>query len=309
MDILKTRMALVGLSALLTVVVGLPSSTLAQACDYFNPQLLVDVDWLEKNIDHAELRIIDFGRRPQDYAEGHIPCAAFIAKGSLAAVVEGVPNQLISVEELDEVLELAGVSDGSTVVIYDDAGGLWASRLFWAMEYLGHGDVRLLNGGWDEWVSGDRDICQVPASVPRGDFTPAVRSDILATKDWLLARLDDPEVTVLDTRSPEEYSGADVRSERGGHVPGTVSINWVRALDEAESLVFLSSGELSAVYETAGVSQDADVVTYCQAGVRAAHTYFVLRLLGYPRVRVYDASWVEWGNDPDVPAATDIAGK
>ncbi len=301
MNTSKTRTVLVGLLTVLTVLVVLPSSALAQACDYFNPQLLVDVDWLEKNIDHAELRIIDFGRRPQDYGEGHVPCAAFIARGSLAAVVEGVPNQLISVEELDEALELAGVSDGSTVVIYDDAGGLWASRLFWAMEYVGHRDVRLLNGGWDEWVSGDRDVCQVPASVSRGDFSPEVRPDILATKDWLLARLDHPEVTVLDTRSPEEYSGADVRAKRGGHVPGAVSIEWVRTLDEADSQVFLPSDELRFVYEAAGVSEDAEVVTYCQAGVRAAHTYFVLRLLGYPRVRVYDASWVEWGSDPDVP--------
>jgi thiosulfate/3-mercaptopyruvate sulfurtransferase len=302
-------LVLAGLCAPLAGLAAPSSSALAQTCDYFNPELLVDVDWLEKNMDHPGLRIIDFGRRSEDYALGHIPCAAFIDRASLSAEVEGVPDQLISVEELDGVLEQAGVSDGSTVVIYDDAGGLWASRLFWAMEYLGHRDVRMLNGGWDEWVLGDRDVCQVPASVPRGDFTPEIRADVLATKDWILSRLDDSGVAVLDVRSPEEYSGTDLRANRGGHIPGAINIEWALALDEAEEQVFIPSDDLRAIYEAAGISENAEVVTYCQGGVRAAHTYFALRLLGYPRVRVYDASWVEWGNDPDVPVATDAAGE
>ena len=297
------------LSVLLVLLAAAPSGATGQVCDYFNSELLVDVDWLEENIDHPTLRIIDFARSPEDYSLGHIPCAAFVDRGAIAATIDGTPQQLLPVAELDELLERAGVSDESTVVIYDDAGGLWASRLLWAMEYMGHRDVRLLNGGWYAWISGDRDVCLEPAAIARGELTPSIEQQVLATRDWVLAALDDPGVRVLDVRTPDEYSGVDVRAVRGGYIPGAVNIEWLWALDEAESQFFLPSDELLAVYETAGIERDVEVVTYCQAGVRAAHTYLALRLLGYPKVRVYDGSWVEWGSDPDTPIVTETVGE
>ena len=116
-------------------------------------------------------------------------------------------------------------------------------------------------------------------------------------------RLRDPGVVVLDTRSAAEFTGRDVRARRGGHIPGAVNVEWTRNL--AGDGTFKPLTELRAMYTAVGVTPDKTVVTYCQTHHRAAHTYFVLRLLGYPRVTGYDRSWAEWGERTDLPATTE----
>jgi len=108
-------------------------------------------------------------------------------------------------------------------------------------------------------------------------------------------------VVILDARSPAEYNGTDVRAKRGGHILGAVNIDWQLAISPDDLKVFKPAAELRRLFEAAGVTPDKEVITYCQTGVRSAHTLFVLRLLGYNRVRNYDGSWAEWGNNPELP--------
>jgi thiosulfate/3-mercaptopyruvate sulfurtransferase len=298
------------IAACIAILLVLPLATGAFAAEgYFRPDLLVDAAWLQTYGDHPNVRIIDFGRSFEDYTAAHVPGAAFIDRAAITTSVGGIPVMLAHVERVAAALRDAGVHGHSTVVVYDASGGLWAARLFWAMEYLGHEDVRLLDGGWDGWVADD---CEVSSSLPlhaTGTFEPEVRPARLATRDWILDHLDDPRLVLLDVRTVDEYTGEDASAERGGHIPGAVNVNWVAAfrVDDAQKL--LPPSELVDVYETVGVTPDMAVVTYCQGGVRAAHTYFVLRLLGFQDVRVYDASWAEWGNDPDAPVVAGDSAK
>jgi thiosulfate/3-mercaptopyruvate sulfurtransferase len=110
---------------------------------------------------------------------------------------------------------------------------------------------------------------------------------------------------VLDVRSPLEYRGENVRSGRGGHIPDAVNINWIKNLSDDDDKVLLPSNELRTMYEGAGFMADKEIVTHCQTGIRAAHSYFTLRLLGYTKVRLYYGSWAEWGNDPETPIVSD----
>ena len=277
----------------------------AQGKEVFSVPLLVETEWLATKNSSSKLRLIDYGRKVVDYQAGHIPGAVFVDRKAVWDKVDGIPGMLPPVETMVQALENAGISSDSTVVIYGNSGGLWASRLFWALEYLGHRDVHILNGGWNKWVQEKRAV-QVASSVPpRGNFTPRIQSGLLATEAWILENLSNPDVLIIDTRSPKEYAGEDVRAARGGHIPGAVNINWISNLKNDDSKSFAPEKELAELYDSQKISKNKIVVTHCQTGVRGAHTYFVLKFLGYPRVRVYDGSWAEWGNDWKAPVAVE----
>jgi thiosulfate/3-mercaptopyruvate sulfurtransferase len=122
----------------------------------------------------------------------------------------------------------------------------------------------------------------------------------VAEKTWVQARLQDPSVILVDARSPAEFSGevAGRDIQRPGHIPGAVNVEWVRNLTETEPRQFKPAVDLESLYQQAEVTPDKEIVVYCRTGVRASHDYFALRLLGYPRVRLYDGSYLEWSADP-----------
>jgi len=281
-----------------------PKSVVERSVD--KKPLLVETAWLAEKNNFPNIRIIEYGRKLQDYQKGHIAGAVFIDRKTVWNKVDGIQGMLPPIDTIVPEMEKAGISNDNVVVIYDNGEGLWASRLFWALEYLGHRDVHILNGGWNKWVQEKRAV-QMASHVPtRGQFIPHVQHDLLATKDWLLMNLSNPDVKIIDARSPKEYAGEDVRAARGGHIPGSVNINWVSHLETDDSKTFLPKKELRRLYESINIYKNSAVVTLCQSGVRGAHTYFVLRFLEYPRVRLYDGSWAEWGNDWEAPLINEV---
>ena len=138
------------------------------------------------------------------------------------------------------------------------------------------------------------------AEAPRPtEWTGTRDESILAGWREVRDRLGQSDVTVLDTRSDGEYCGTNVRAARGGAIPGAVHLEWTNNLGSDGA--FKPVDELKQMYERAGVTPDREVITYCQGGYRAAHSYLALRLMGYPRVRNYIGSWKEWGDRTDLP--------
>ena len=288
------------------VILSLILAASVYAEEYANSHLLVETDWLGDHLNDAGIRIID-ARSEKAFQEEHIPNALLFDRATVYDTVGGIRGMLPSVDKVKDAFEGIGISNGSRVVIYDDIGGLWASRIFWALEYLGHKDVSLLNGGWKKWKSEGRQVTAEVASVSRGRFTVEVHPERLVSKEEILNNLDSSQLTVLDARSIKEYTGEDKRADRGGHVPDAINVDWVLSVTSDDLRTFLPADELLEMFEQEGLTQDKEIATHCQTGVRAAHSYFTLRLLGYEKVKIYDGSWIEWGNDPDTPIVSSSA--
>jgi thiosulfate/3-mercaptopyruvate sulfurtransferase len=284
----------VGLAiALVALLVGVPVAPAQES------GLLVDAAWLNARLGDASIRIVDMVTEAEAYQKEHIPGAVYLHVNDSRISVPAGGFRLPTVEEGAKVLGGLGITPETLVVIYDDTGGLHASRLFFTLDVFGHKKAAILNGGIQAWKRAGFALSQEIPRVTPTTYKPTIHPERVASAEWVRDRVKDPRVALVDARTPAEYEGKDVRAKRGGHIPGAVNIDW--RLNVRPDWTFKPLDELRAMYTVKGITPEKTVVTYCQTHHRASHSYFVLRLLGYPRLVGYDRSWVEWGNRDDLP--------
>jgi thiosulfate/3-mercaptopyruvate sulfurtransferase len=287
------------ITVLSALVAGLATSTaVAQA---YPESVLVGPAWLDAQASHADVVPV-FVTDEATFEAGHIPGSVFVPLNRLNNPDDPVSGQIGTPEQFAATVSGLGIQPSDTVVLYDARYSLLAARAYWVFAYYGHNDVRVLDGGTQAWQDAGLELDTGGVSVDASDYPvpeadPAIRTDL----QYVVERLENDDVQVCDTRSVNEYIGTDVRADRGGRIPGAINLEWVNAID-TQTGRFKDYETLDTLFARAGFERDKQILTYCQTAVRGAHTWFVLReLLGYEDVRVYDGSWVEWGNDPSAP--------
>jgi thiosulfate/3-mercaptopyruvate sulfurtransferase len=268
---------------------------------FANPHLLVTARDLSEMLLGAGARrplLLDL-RPPEAYTEGHIPTAHHIDLWGVSLVDTDPAPFKAFMWMIEHVLQIHGIDANTPIVVYDEQSGIRAARAFWFLEYFGHPSVRMLDGGFGAWASAGYEVTRDAVPPPKSEWSGRPQEHTVATWRDVRAAIGKPDRVILDTRSDGEYCGTTVRARRAGAVPGAVHIEWTRNLTPSGE--FRSAEELRRMYEDAGVTPDREVITYCQGGYRAAHSYLALRLLGYPRIRNYVGSWGEWGNREELP--------
>jgi thiosulfate/3-mercaptopyruvate sulfurtransferase len=264
---------------------------------------VVDLRWLDARQERvvlADVRWYLDGRSGRAaYDEGHLPGAVFVDLDRWLAG-HGDPAQgrhpLPAPEVFADGMSRLGIGDDTTVVAYDDAGGVIAARLVWMLRATGH-DAALLDGGLTAY---DGPLSTEPADVGTAAFTPT---------PWPVDRLadvadaTDPDTTVLDARNADRYRGEhEPVDPRAGHIPGAVNLPCRENLDETGRL--LPVEQLRERLRAAGVVDGADVVSYCGSGVTACHNLLVLEHAGLGPGRLYAGSWSAYSRDAERPVAT-----
>ena len=300
---MKRRSVLIPSIFLSIIVLSFLLTPNLKAATYANPQYLMETETLAKQLGKKGLIAVDT-RAPELYREGHIKGAINLPKRLLTGMVGGVKDMILPVKELEKVIGSRGISPQNHLVFYEERTGNLATQHFWIFDTLGHKKISILNGGITKWAREKRPIDTVEKKLPPVTYKAKYDVSRVATLEEVNNSLGKKDVVLVDCRTEDEYKGRVPSREvtRAGRIPKAICINWVNNITTKDGFkVLKSADELLSLYEKAGVTRNKEVITYCKDSSRSSNTYFVLRLLGYPKVSNYDGSMMEWGNIRDLP--------
>jgi thiosulfate/3-mercaptopyruvate sulfurtransferase len=283
-------------------------------------QFLVETSWLAEHLHDPLVRVVDMrgyvrtvehdgmqeaiyvGAR-DEYEQEHIPGAVYIDWSSdIVDPGETVKAQVAPAGHFARLMEYLGIGNQHLVVAYDaHPASQFATRLWWALNYYGHDQVVVLNGGLPKWQREHRPLVETIPAYPPATFTPVAQPQLRATAQDVLAMLGQQGIKLVDARDAGQYTGKIVRDHgHPGHIPGAINIPREEVINPADG-TFRTNEELSQLFASAGVKPQEQVVAYCNGGVAATTILFSLAMLGYPRLTNYDGSWNEWGSRQDLP--------
>ncbi|MEX0970516.1 MAG: sulfurtransferase [Paracoccaceae bacterium] len=251
---------------------------------------LVSGDWLAERLNQPGLVIVDT-RKGDGYAKAHIPGARQLRLDPHLHHPGRVEDPEVFATEMARL----GIGPETLVVAYDDGNNLFGARLWWVLRHYGHDNAVVLDGGWDGWMLAGLPVTDDAAPVTGpGAFAARVTPEHLAQTADVRAAMDDPDQQILDVRGDAEWLRAKpTEASMAGHIPGALHLVWTDCLDPVTRR-FRPASELRARFSTLGLRPEAEIITYCQGGIRAAHTVLALTIAGFARVRNYEGSWAEW---------------
>ena len=289
------------------------------------PAFLVETNWLEPVLGSPGLLIFDcaviagpnpdpelaktfpfaFESGQKNFDEGHIFGAGFIDLiNDLSDKSSPLPLMSPPEQQFVEAMARYGIGEGTKVVLYSSTEPMWAARVWWLLRAFGFDDAAILNGGLAKWVREGRSLSQEVCTYAPNTFIPSARPTMFADKEKVLGAITDTSACVINALPPPMHSGdGGPVFGRKGRIAGSVNVP-NGALHDPDTGEYLPQEKLREIFDLVGVGDASEIITYCGGGIASSNDAFVLTLLGYENVSVYDASMFEWGNDLSLPMET-----
>jgi len=290
------------LSGIVAVLGFLCAGNALAAGGYVRSGLLIETGELARIVSQPNVRLID-AVDPASYQRAHIPGAVNVFYLDLAKIEERKKNgHPLSNAEAERIFGEAGIDHNTQVIVYDDGTGPSASGVWFVLDFFGHKNVKVLNGGFRKWLKEGRPVTQEVTTVEKKRFHAKEHPEKIVTREWVQKNLRTKDVVVVDTRSFNEFIGKDLRpgAQRGGHLPGAVHLEWTKFSDKVNT--FKPAEQIEQTLAQRGITKNTKVVTYCGTGLgRSTDMALAMKLIGYDNVVEYTGSWEEWSADPRLP--------
>ena len=258
----------------------------------------------------CRFKLDDVAWGEREWKVAHIPGAAYAhLDRDLSGTKTGTNGRhpLPDVEVAARTFGRFGITSGKQVVTYDQDSGMFASRLWWLLRWLGHDAVAVLDGGFAKWTAEGREVSVAAESRQQQSrhsgaaFHAAPRRDMAIGIDDVLAHAHDADWRLLDARAPERFRGeVEPIDPVAGHIPGATSYFFQRNLDEHGTLRTPEDLRAQFAPYINGIAPE-HIVCYCGSGVTATQNLLALEHAGVTGARLYPGSWSEWVSDRSRP--------
>ena len=307
---------LVAASSLMAACSNADNQTAATAEDEEQMDSLVSVEWLSQHINDPDLVVLDCSvlieQDPEvgfrsvngraNYEKGHIPTAGFAdLMGDLSDTDSPYQFAVPAPEQFVAAMSALGVGDDTRVVLYDSYNSAWAARVWWMLRWIGFDNAALLDGGVNAWTAAGHALSTEPPNRPARDLTLALRPELIADRDEVLASINSDEVNIIDALPEASYRGEMVMYARPGHITSATNVPVNSMVTEDGR--YRPKDELRTLFDG---NQDKRAINYCGGGIAASSNAFIMTRLGYTDVSVYTASLQEWAADPANPMETSL---
>jgi len=269
------------------------------------PPMLISTVELDAVLDRDDVVVVDVRSKMAFQVSGHIPRAVAATWHDFSDPKAGVKGLVdTDIGRLERKLGALGITRERQVVVYANPFDNWGDegRMYWMLKYLGHPNVRVLDGGWIKWSAEMRRFEAGPAQPRPGVFKAQVDASLITYKADVrkIVETSHPDTILADARTPDEYNGAVQQGiARGGHIPSAINVPWNQFFNPDGTVKPVA--QVQAILEKDGLTPDKSIICYCTGGVRSAWLYFILTFAGYEKVKNYPGSWWEWGNDYVLP--------
>ncbi len=265
---------------------------------------LVSPEWVEQHAGDANVRVIDVRQNVYDYFAGHVPNAVHLADSAMRFPSEGYPTQYPETFMLAQLFSRAGIKKGDRVVLYSDGDNvLGATMIAYLLERIGHSDIAIVDGGWRDYQA--RKVAQEYPQYKPAPYDALDNRNVRATLEDVKAAIGKDGIKFIDARPPNVYRGEVKTWIRNGHIPGAYSIPWKSLVEENNTHKLKPIADLKTIFAAKGFKETDDIVVYCGTSREASIEYVVLKhILKYPKVRLFEGSWAEYSNHPELQVET-----
>jgi len=273
---------------------------------------LIEIDWLKKNLNNPEIKIIDgtwhmpgSGINGFDiFKEKHIPNAIFIELDEVSDINSDLPHMMPDENYFSEKISSLGISNNDHLIIYDMYGMFSAARIWFMFKAFGHNNISLLNGGFPAWLDSGGEVSNKINNLKTTIYKGKLNKLLIADYQQVLENLTNQKYLVLDARSPERFSGISEEPRPGmksGHIPKSKNLYFNDLIDQ-DTKKFIKKEEIENLIKKSGIDVNKDIICSCGSGVTACIIKFAIELISKNKnIKIYDGSWSEWGVVEDSP--------